>query len=424
MSAKKYQLKDLVSSLSAEANKNRDPEVKRRFYLIKAVVESKKDVKKTCEMRGTSTDSFYKWSDRLLKLQNLSALKSVSRTVKYFWNKTSKRVERRVIKIRNLQPYMGPERISFKLKKTFNMICPPSTVAAILKRAGLVTKEYRDRLTKKHLKRYRRPLPGYLQMDFKYTPFLLEGRQTYQLSVVDHHSSWRFIRSYENRKAETVLKFLNEMLANVPFWVVQIQTDNAAEFTDKYTSSRGGGPSENHEVDIWCRKKSIEHKLIPIGEKEINGKVENTHKWDDREFFSQLAINTFYDLERATRDYNEIWNDQRPTKTLGWQTPNEVVRAAYVKVLSYLKVVLPEKAWAKPEKLKQIEIGTGKIIASKTEIEKIHRMLKKPKKLSPVDRYLQYLDWESRQKIKSLLPVPVILQNFSSPLSFFKRRLG
>ena len=87
MSVKKYQLKDLVSSLSAEANKNKDPEVKARFYLIKAVVSSDKDVKKTCEGRGTSTDTFYKWGDRLLKSRNLSALKSLSKTVKYFWNR-------------------------------------------------------------------------------------------------------------------------------------------------------------------------------------------------------------------------------------------------------------------------------------------------------------------------------------------------
>jgi len=165
MSGLKYQLKEVISSLSLEANKNRDKEVKKRFYLIKAVIESKKDVKKTCEARGVSTDYFYMWAKRLLEIKSILALESKSKSVKFFWNKTPRRIEKRIIKLRKQEPFLGPERISYKLKKLFNMICPASTVAAILKRAGLVTKKYRDRLTKRHLKRYRRPLVGYLQMD-------------------------------------------------------------------------------------------------------------------------------------------------------------------------------------------------------------------------------------------------------------------
>src|SRR4030067_2149229 len=164
------------------------------------------------------------------------------------------------------------------------------------------------------MKRYRRPLPGYLQMDFKYTPFLVEGKKTYQLSVVDHHSSWRFIRSFQDRKIETVIHFLNELERAVPFPMVQIQTDNALEFTDKFSNhNRGLKPTDCHDFDVWCKDRGIEHKLIPIGEKEINGKVENTHRFDDREFFSQINVSTFNELELATRQYNQRWNEERPT---------------------------------------------------------------------------------------------------------------
>ena len=67
MSALKLQVEELLASLSAEANTNKNPEVKRRLYLIKAVVESSKDVKKTYEMRGVSPDYLYKWVERLLE---------------------------------------------------------------------------------------------------------------------------------------------------------------------------------------------------------------------------------------------------------------------------------------------------------------------------------------------------------------------
>ena len=414
MSALKYQLKELVSSLSAEANQNKDKQVKQRFYLIKAVIESKKDVKKTCEARGVSTDQFYTWAKRLIEAKTLVGLKSLSKSAKSFWNKTPPRVEKRILKMRKAEPFLGPERISQRLKKKFNVLCPSSTVAAILKRSGLVTKEYSKQLTKKHIKRYRRPWPGYMQMDHKYVPFLLDRKQYYQLSAIDHHSSWRFIRVYPDRKTSTVIEFLNELQANAPFEIIQLQTDNAAEFTDKYTANYN--PLFVHEVDAWCRQRQIEHKLIPIGQKELNGKVENTHKWDDREFFSQINPINFMQLQQLTKEHNYKWNEERETKTLGWQTPSEVIAEAKVRAFFYLKLHTSKTAWPKNGKSKRILTQSGaEIFIKHGEVKKIKQKLKpenKSKSKNDLDRYLQYLDWMDKKTIKSWA-VPLILQNYS-----------
>ena len=414
MSALKYQLKELVSSLSAEANKNKDPLVKQRFYLIKAVVESKKDIKKTCEARGVSTDFFYLWSKRLLEMKSLQALRSLSKSAKTFWNKTPRRIEKRIVKLRNAEPFLGPERISQKLKRQFNMVCPASTVAAILKRTGLVAKEYRDRLTKTHMKRYRRPWPGYMQMDFKYVPYLIEGQQYYQLSAIDHHSSWRFIRLYANRKLSTVVEFLNQLEINAPFEIIQIQTDNASEFTDKFTAN--ANTLFVHEFDSWCIQRQIEHKLIPIGQKEINGKVENTHKWDDREFFSQNNPCNFLELEVLTRKHNLKWNDERYTKTLGWKTPNEVIEEAKIRAFIYLKITTPKTAWPRHRKTKRVLTSGAEVFVEHGEVKKFRAAIK-TKRISQskkqIDRYLSYLDWVDKKTIKAWALMPVILQNFS-----------
>jgi transposase InsO family protein len=403
MSVIKYQLREVVASLSLEANKNRNKEVKKRFYLIKAVVESPKDVKKTCEMRGFSTDFFYVWARRLLESKKLESLEPKSKSPKSFWNKTPAHIERRIIKIRKKEPFLGPERISFKLKKLFRLWCAPSTVAAILKRAGLVTKKYRDRLTKKHLKRYRRPLVGYLQMDVKFVPYRLNGRQYYELNAIDHHSSWRFIRVYERHGIEEVLHFLSEMEKEIPFPIVQIQTDNGPEFTDKFTAQGGRRVVGTHVMDVWCRDRGIDHKLIPVGEKELNGKVENSHKFDDREFYSQKDFVSLEYLQSEMILYNHYWNKERPTKTLQWRTPFEVVKHNYLISFCAYKMFL-KRYKLKPLKFEKIERAGGYAFVPKK---------KKPKKQSYLDRYLQYLDWEDKNKIKSLLPLPFILQNFS-----------
>jgi len=402
MSALKYQLRELLPSLKEEANKITDPEVKRRYYLIKAVSESPKDVKKTCEVRGSSTDYFYKWARRLLSARSLTALKTLSRSPRKFWNKTAPRIVKRVKKLKKLFPFQGPETISFYLKKDFNMKCPPSTIYGILKREGLISREYQKQRTKKHMKRYRRPFPGWLQMDIKYVPYLVEGSQCYQFSAIDHHSSWRLIRTYKSRTLLEVLSFLDELERHCPFPIVQIQTDNATEFTDKFSSQRGLRPTEFHLFDEWCKKRNIEHKLIPVGEKEINGKVENSHKWDDQEFYSQKEFNSLDHLQLETTDYNKRWNSERFTKTLGWKTPDQVVELAFVRAAAFVLCFKKRFKLEKPQE----------VVRTLTHGGYYYRRKNKTKKLSAVDRYLQWLDWESK-KLKSYIPVPLILKIFS-----------
>ena len=91
---------------------------------------------------------------------------------------------------------------------------------------------------------------------------------------------------------------------------------------------------------------------------------------------------------------------------------------AYVRAWAWLKVILPESAFLKPEPQVKLYINNGgMILGSRSEIKRIKEerktIPKEPKKPTAVDRYLQYLDWEAKQKIKYRLIVPMILQYFS-----------
>ena len=332
MSKLKDQLKLILPTLSEEANHNRDPEVKFRLYALKYVTDSKKDVKTACEAKGVSTDFFYEWGGRLLRLRKLSSLKSRSRKPKRSPKQTAKRIERQIRKLRVADPAHGPERISFYLKTLFRMRCAPSTVYNVLCRLGFVDARMRKTRSKKHLKRYTRPIPGYLQMDIKHVPYKVEGKTFYEFNAVDHHSSWRLIRTYLDKSFESLVAFLAELEKECPFVIIQIQTDNGVEFTDKYRVGSNGKPRGLHPLDLWCAMRGIEHKLIPIGVKELNGKVENTHGFDDREFYSRYvhSFKNYASLERATRGWNVHWNGSRHTAKLRWRTPSQVIEAAYV----------------------------------------------------------------------------------------------
>jgi hypothetical protein len=407
----KLQLRNILPGLSKQANTISDPGIKKKLYLIRAVVNSPKAISRVCEQRGVSSDFFYKWGKRLVKAKDLLALKSISTKPKYCPHQTPRRIEKRIKSLRLAEPSEGADRISHHLKKIYNMVCSPSAVYAVLLRLELITEEYKKKLTKTHLKRYRRPLPGWMQMDVKYVPYLVEGDQYYEFNIVDHCSTWRCMRVYETKGFESLKVFLSEVELNCPFPLVEIQTDNGTEFTDKYRVNSDGKPSGEHLLDLWCSKREIKHKLIPIGEKELQGKVENTHKQDDRSFYAKYEFNDFWRLENAMRSWNERWNQQRATKALGWRTPNEMLITSCV---TWVACLLSLKQKLNPTQPETIKIDQQGNIVMQIQTPKYEnpRKLKKPKKKTIVDRYITWADGEAK-KLKSFLVLPTIYQIFS-----------
>jgi hypothetical protein len=414
MSSLKYQLRELLPSLSEQAKGCKDQEVKRRLYLVKAIVNSERTLKAACDFRGVCRDTFYRWTGRLLKQKKIEALKDDSKRPKRSPNQTSPRIERKIRVIKRKEPYLGPDRISYVLEEEHAMECPPSTVYAVLRRNKLISKEYRKQRTKKHIKRYRQPIPGYLQMDFKYVPLRIEDNQYYQLSAIDHCTSWRFIRCYQNKGEEQALEFLQVLRRECPFAIIEIQTDNDAAFTDKYSVGLGIKPTGEHPMDQWCWMKGIKHKLIPVGEKELNGKVENSHKFDDEEFYSQNQFKNFTELQTRIYAHNDRWNNRRPTKSLGWRTPSQLV-LQYKMTLAILEGWLLDLQREHNQREKERELINQALL--------IKKQVKKP---SAIDRYLAWVDWDAKKGSKyALLPVSYISTIYSlRSREFFMKNRG
>lgn len=348
MSQLKYKLKVLLPELKEEAKQIECKDAKRRYQDLKYIANSSKSVELACRHRQVSRDYFEKWTKKLLQMRSLIALVSGSRRPLKSPNKTSTRTENRILKFREENPFMGAEMIKFNL----NLKQSSRTVHNILKRLGLISKAYRKRMTKRHNKRYRRPFPGYLQMDFKYVPFLIHGKQYYQLSCVDHHSSWRMIRMYPTKCRQVVRQFLDELIELCPFPIIQMQTDNDVAFTNKFVA-KPSLAATIHPMNVWRDKHDIEHRLIPVGEKELNGKVENTHRQDDREFFAWINPGSLEELRAMSRAYERRWNNERATKTLNWLTPVQTLELANVRALAFLKF-LKEKCQKKSKRKSQV----------------------------------------------------------------------
>ena len=143
--------------------------------------------------------------------------------------------------------------------------------------------------------------------------------------------------------------------------------------------------------------------------KELNGKVENTHKQDDREFYSRGDYQSYESIALNIKGYNERWNTQRSTRTLGWKTPNEVLKEACVRVMALALFIQNDK---NTTLYKLDDQGNAYLPIPKPE--KPAKIKIKTHKLSAVDKYLHYLEWLEKNKLKCLIfGNPTMSQNFS-----------
>lgn len=234
-----------------------------------------------------------------------------------------------VIKMRRKTNY-GKERIHEYLKDK-GIIIPVSTIGNILRRSGLLVKRRRWKTAKKHIRRYDLLYPGQrIQMDLKYVPYMVKGRYWYQYSVLDEHTRMRYLEWHESRWVKTVVEVLKRAQRYFGFKIEAVQTDNGTEFTYDYTSeltARDKVPII-HPLDRYCKEAGILHVLIPPGEKELNGKVERSHRTDDEEFYRRYKrAKTIQQL----RSYGRLWLYEYNFERKHWGV-NKMTPAAFCKL--------------------------------------------------------------------------------------------
>ncbi len=101
--------------------------------------------------------------------------------------------------------------------------------------------------------------------------------------------------------------------------------------------------------------------------KVCNGKVENSHKQDDREFYSQFTGAVLPELRKAAIAYDYRWNYSRRVRSLQKRTPNQVIHQSYANTLFYLNAL--RKKYRKDEKPFLKLLSTGDLV-HQVEIKK------------------------------------------------------
>jgi transposase len=256
---------------------------------------------------------------------------------------------RRVITAYRKMFRWGSEAIQAHLKLDHNYIISRHKIEKFLDDSGLreqypctTKKRQKAQKKKKHDKVVVVVNPGdHTQMDVKYQLDLLTNKsKAYVYNFIDHASNWSFKYAYDRINARNTEDFLMRIKWACPFKISRLQTDNGVEFTSKYLCV--ANDPEDHLLDKFCKENEINHKLIPPGEKELQGLVERSHRQDDQELFSRIDPKNLEEFNGLLKFYQDERNKKRRFKKLGWKTPDQWLEN-YVAVNMAITILLKEK---------------------------------------------------------------------------------
>ena len=166
-----------------------------------------------------------------------------------------------------------------------------------------------------------------VQVDVKEVPYNClkgaarrDGKHLYQWTAIDECTRIRFVYGFEEHTPENSVKFFKMLQKIFPFKIQTIQTDNGTEFTYKYISD-----TELCPFDIALKNAGVQHKLIPPRTPWHNGKVERSHRNDQRYFYNWEKFASVEDLNRKLKDHLR-WSNRKPMRTLGGKSPLDLLR--------------------------------------------------------------------------------------------------
>jgi len=198
------------------------------------------------------------------------------------------------------------------------------TVGKILKKEGLVRKYRVKKTTYKYFRAERKP-GELVEIDVKYVPGTVAGKEYFQYTAIDTASRWRYLAIYEEQSTFHSIHFVKEVMRRFPHPIRGIKTDNGSVFTNYYlgTNKRSDMTVKTpHALDVFCGKTGIVHYLIDPGKPAQNGTVERSHREDQEKFYEQHVFNDVHYLQKRLKQWNMYYNDLEHCG-LGGQTPNE-----------------------------------------------------------------------------------------------------
>ena len=180
-------------------------------------------------------------------------------------------------------------------------------------------------------KRKFKPYPiGYFHID------IAEVRTTegklHLFVAIDRTSKFAFVELHEKADRPTAVRFLEALIAAVPYRLHTVLTDNGIQFAD-LPRNRDGWTARYriHRFDQICRANGIEHRMTKPYHPWTNGQVERMNRTIKEATVKRFHYESHDELNSHLTSFVAAYNFAKRLKTLKGLTPYEFICKAWTK---------------------------------------------------------------------------------------------
>jgi transposase InsO family protein len=230
--------------------------------------------------------------------------------------------------IRNMRrrnPALGIIELWCRLRERGYSRCVES-LYRVMKREGLMPQKKEKKYVPKPYEQMTHPGER-IQIDVKVVPrkcIADPELRLYQYTAIDEYSRYRVLGAYPEQSTYSSTDFLKKVILEFTRKGIEvecIQTDNGPEFTSRFSTYR----NKPTLFEVTLRQLGIRHKLIRPYTPRHNGKVERSHREDQKRFYNKHSFYSLDDFggQLAAHQRN---SNQLPMRPLLWLSPIIVLR--------------------------------------------------------------------------------------------------
>lgn len=226
--------------------------------------------------------------------------------------------------MRRRNPKLGIVELWSRLRKRGYSRCIES-LWRVLRREGLPAKEKpRKKYTPKPYEQMKYPGQR-VQIDVKVVPRSCIANpelKLYQYTAIDEYSRYRILGAYPEQSTYSSAHFLRhvvEAFRRKGVTVECVQTDNGFEFTNRFSNSERDIPTL---FESTAAELGIRHKLIRPYTPRHNGKVERSHREDQKRLYATHRFWSLADFGGQLAAHQSRSNS-RPMRPLAWFSPRD-----------------------------------------------------------------------------------------------------
>ena len=258
---------------------------------------------------------------------SFQSLQPQSKRPKHHPNQHSQEELKLIQDMRRRNPELGMIELWHRLRKR-GYTRRPESLYRVMKRLGMFKQ---DKPKKKYVpKPYEQmTYPGQrVQIDVKVVPRRCIADQElklFQYTAIDEFSRFRYLAAYPEQSTYSSADFLQKLtvwFGRRGITVECVQTDNGFEFTNRFSPSKRNLPTLFEDT---AQRLCIRHKLIRPYTPRHNGKVERSHREDQKRFYTSHRFFSLADFGGQLAAHQSRSNN-RPSRPLGWLSPREFLR--------------------------------------------------------------------------------------------------